>query len=184
MPTKITFSKNLQYYAVDWESFEVQQYPIHDNMKQYVEALCSSARFRITGGVLLEHDLAWDRGGDFTPETMRRYYFLQSQDVITKDPPLSTKSERILFWSHATDVGALWNMLKNRDMLPMNAHGVEVFVCNIFYALGHEVSGSEIDEYNISRVIFNAARSAKNLAGIVVNGKAWGSLKKHLGGSY
>ena len=50
--------------------------------------------------------------------------------------------------------------------------------------MGHEVSGSEIDEYNISRVIFNAARSAKNLAGIVVNGKAWGSLKKHLGGSY
>ena len=29
-----------------------------------------------------------------------------------------------------------------------------------------------------------AAHSAKNLAGIVVNGKAWGSLKKHLGGSY
>ena len=69
-------------------------------------------------------------------------------------------------------------------MLPMNAHGVEKFGCNIFYALGHEVSGSEIDEYNISRVIFNAARSVKNLAGIVVNGKAWGSLKKHLGGSY
>ena len=52
------------------------------------------------------------------------------------------------------------------------------------YALGHEVSGSEIDEYNISRVIFNAARSAKNLAGIVVNGKAGGSLRKHYGGSY
>ena len=52
------------------------------------------------------------------------------------------------------------------------------------YALGHEVSGSEIDEYNISRVIFNAARSAKNLAGIVVGGKAWGSLRKHHGGSY
>ena len=153
-------------------------------MKQYVEASCASARFRITGGVLLEHDLAWDRGSDSTPETMRRYYFLQSQDVITKDPPLPTKSERILFWSHATDVGALWNMLKDRDMLPMNAHGVEKFGFNIFCALGHEVSGSEIDEYNISRVIFNAARSAKNLAGIVVNGKAWGSLKKHLGGSY
>ena len=97
----------LQYYAVDWDSFEVQQYPIHDNMKQYVEALRSSARFRMTGGVLLEHDLAWDRGSDSTPETMRRYYFLQSQDVITKDPPLPSKSERILFWSHATDVGAL-----------------------------------------------------------------------------
>ena len=39
MPTKTTFSKNLQYYAVDWDSFEVQQYPIHDNTKQYVEAL-------------------------------------------------------------------------------------------------------------------------------------------------
>ena len=148
-------TKNLQYYAVDWESFEVQQYPTHDNMKQYVEALCSSARFRITGGVLLEHDLAWDRGGDSTPETMRRYYFLQSQDV---DPPLPTKSERILSWSHATDVGALWNMLKNRDMLPMNAHGVEKFGCNIVYALGHEVSGSEIDEYNISRVICSPQR--------------------------
>eukprot|EP00439_Symbiodinium_sp_Y106_P070468 s558_g12.t1 len=159
MPTKITFSKNLQYYAVDWDCFEVQQYPIHDNMKQYVEALCASARFRITGGVLLEPDLAWDRGSDSTPETMRRYYFLQSKDVITRDPPLPTRSERILFWSHATDVG-------------------------VTSSLGHEVSRSEIDEYNISRVIFNAARSAKNLAGIVVNGKAWGSLRKDLGGSY
>ena len=75
-------------------------------------------------------------------------------------------------------------MLKDRDMLPMNAHGVEKFGCNIFYALGHEVTGSEIDEYNISRVIYNSARSAKNLAAIVVNGKAWGSLRKQLGGSY
>ena len=184
MPTKMTFSRNLQYYAVDWESFEVQQYPIHDNMKQYVEALCASARFRVSGGVLLEHELARLRGSDSNPETMRRYYFLQSQDVITRDPPLPTKSERIIFWSHATDVGALWKMHKDRDMLPMNAHGVEKFGCNIFYVLGHEVSGSEIDEYNISRVIFNTARSAKNLTGIVVNGKAWGSLRKHLRGSY
>ena len=37
---------------------------------------------------------------------------------------------------------------------------------------------------NISRVIYNSARSAKNLAAIVVNGKAWGSLRKQLGGSY
>ena len=132
MPTKITFSKNLQYYLVDWDCFEVQQYPLHDTMKQYVEALCASARFRITGGVLLEPDLAWDRGSDSTPETMRRYYFLQSHDVITRDPPLPTRSERILFWSHATDVGALWNMPKGRDMLPMNAHGVEKLRCNIF----------------------------------------------------
>ena len=50
MPTKITFSRNLQCYAIDWESFEVQQFPIHDDMKHYVEALCAS--------VLLEHDLA------------------------------------------------------------------------------------------------------------------------------
>ena len=114
----------------------------------------------------------------------RSYYFLQSQDVIIRDPPLPAEAERILLWSHATDVGTLWNMLKDRDMLPMNAHGVDMFGCNIFYALGHEVSGSEIHEYNISRVIFNAARSAKNLAGIVVNGKAGGSLRKHYGGSY
>ena len=36
------------------------------------------------------------------------------------------------FWSHATNVSALSNMLKDRDMLPMNAHGVEKFGCNIF----------------------------------------------------
>ena len=115
---------------------------------------------------------------------MRRYYYLRSEDISVRDPSLPTKAERILFWSHATDVGALWSMLKDRDMLPMNAHGVEKFGCNICYALGHEVTGSEIDEYNISRVIYNSARSAKNLAAIVVNCKAWGSLRKQLGGSY
>ena len=87
--------------------------------------ICS---FQVTGGVLLEHDLTCDRGGDPTPESMCRLYFLQSQGLIARDPPLPTKSERILFyWSHATDVGALWNMLKDRDMLPMNARGVEKF---------------------------------------------------------
>ncbi|CAE7453013.1 unnamed protein product [Symbiodinium sp. CCMP2592] len=69
-------------------------------------------------------------------------------------------------------------------MRPMNAHGVAAFGCNIFYALGHEMSGSDIDEHNLTRVIFNTTRSAKNLAGIVVGGRAWGSLRKHLGGSY
>ena len=133
---------------------------------------------------MLEHDTSWDRGTESAPETMRRYYYLRSEDIAVRDPPLPTKAERILFWSHATDVGALWNMLKDRDMLPMNAHGVEKFGCNIFYALGHEITGSEIDEYNISRVIYNSARSAKNLATIVVNGKAWGSLRKQSGGSY
>ena len=111
-----------------------------------LEALCLSARFRISGGILLEHDTAWDRGTESTLETMRRYYYLRSEDISVRDPPLPTKAERILFWSHATDVGALWSMLKDRDMLPMNAHGVEKFGCNIFYALGHEVTGSEIDE--------------------------------------
>eukprot|EP00439_Symbiodinium_sp_Y106_P081664 s2433_g20.t1 len=51
-------------------------------------------------------------------------------------------------------------------------------------SIGILIQGSEIDEYNISRVIYNSARSAKNLAAIVVNGKAWGSLRKQLGGSY
>ena len=48
--------------------------------------------------------------------------------------------------------GALWNMLRSRDMLPMNAHGVSQFNCNIFYALAHEICGGETDEYNIARV--------------------------------
>ncbi|CAE7564879.1 unnamed protein product [Symbiodinium sp. CCMP2592] len=69
-------------------------------------------------------------------------------------------------------------------MRPMNAHGVAAFGCNIFYALGHEMSGSDIDEHNLTRVLFNTTRRAKNLAGIVVGGRAWGSLRKHLGGSY
>ena len=111
-------------------------FPVQDDMKRYVEALCASARFRISGGVLLEHDLTWDRGGEATPETMRRFYHLAAQDLTCKDPPLPTKTERILFWCHGTDVGALWNMLKNRDILPMNADGVSQFNCNIFSRLG------------------------------------------------
>ncbi|CAE7705352.1 tauD [Symbiodinium sp. CCMP2592] len=181
----ITFSKNIKQFRVNWRDIEIPQFPIHDSTKQYVDALCAAAEFRINSGVLLEHDLTWDRGGDASPETMRRFYFLQSSDLTLQDPPLPTRQEKILFWSHATDVGALWHMLKQRDMRPMmNAHGVAAFGCNIFYALGHEMSGSDIDEHNLTRVIFNTTRSAKNLAGIVVGGRAWGSLLKHLGGSY
>ncbi|CAE7316699.1 unnamed protein product [Symbiodinium sp. CCMP2592] len=171
-------------FKVNWKDIEIPQFPIHDSTKQYVDALCAAAEFRIDQGVLLEHDLTWDRGGDPTPETMRRFYFLQSSDLTLQNPPLPTRQEKILFWSHATDVGALFNMLKERNMRPMNAHGVAAFGCNIFYALGHEMSGSDIDEHNLTRVIFNTTRSAKNLAGIVVGGRAWGSLRKHLGGSY
>ena len=124
--------------------------------------------------MLLEHNPAWDRGTDATEESMRRYYYLVSSDLALKEPPLPTKAERILFWSHATDVGSLWSMLRNRDMLPMSAHGVASFGCNIFYALGHEVCGGEEDEYNIARVLYNTTKSAKNLASVVVGGKAWG----------
>ncbi|CAE7874802.1 unnamed protein product [Symbiodinium necroappetens] len=154
MPSTFKFPKNISKYAVDWSAIEVEQYPVQDDMKRYVEALASSAKFRISGGVLLEHDLTWDRGREATatPETMRQYYYLVSSDLALKDPPLPTKSERILFWSHGTDVGSLWCMLRNRDMLPMNAHGVSQFGCNIFYALGHEVCGGETDEY-IARVL-------------------------------
>ena len=96
-------------------------------------------QFRISG-VLLEHDLTWDRGGEATPETMRRFYYLAASDLTLKDPPLPTKTERILFWCHATDAGALWNMLKSRDMLPMR---------------GHELCGGEQDEHSIARVLYN-----------------------------
>ncbi|CAE7602690.1 unnamed protein product, partial [Symbiodinium necroappetens] len=80
--------------------------------------------------------------------------------------------------------GALWNMLKSRDMLPMNAHGVSQSNCNIFYALGHELCGGEQDEHSIARVLYNTNKSAKNMAGVIVGGKAWGSLRKHYGGSF
>ncbi|OLP93940.1 hypothetical protein AK812_SmicGene24108 [Symbiodinium microadriaticum] len=185
MPSTFKFPKNISKYAVDWSAIEVEQYPVQDDMKRYVEALASSAKFRISGGVLLEHDLTWDRGREATatPETMRQYYYLVSSDLALKDPPLPTKSERILFWSHGTDVGSLWCMLRNRDMLPMNAHGVSQFGCNIFYALGHEVCEGETDEY-IARVLCNTSKSAKNLASIIVGGKAWGSLRKVYGGSF
>ena len=66
MPSKISFSRNLRYYAVDWESFEVDAFPIQDSMKPYVEALCLSVRFRTSGGILLEHDTAWDRGTELS----------------------------------------------------------------------------------------------------------------------
>ena len=90
---------------MDWDSFEVAAFPVQDDMQRYVEALCASAKFRISGGVLLEHDLTWDRGGEATPETMRRFYYLAASDLALKDPPIPTKSERILFWCHGTDVG-------------------------------------------------------------------------------
>ncbi|CAE7328151.1 tauD, partial [Symbiodinium sp. KB8] len=176
------FPKNISKYAVGWESFEA--FPVQNDMKRYVETLCASARLRISGGALLEHDLTWDRGGEATPETICRFYYLAAQDLTCKDPPLPTKTERILFWCHDTDVGALWNMLQSRDMLPMNAHGVSQFNCNIFYALGREICGGETDEYNTAWVLYNTTRSAKNLAGLVVGGKAWGSLRKHYGGSF
>ncbi|OLQ03479.1 hypothetical protein AK812_SmicGene13551 [Symbiodinium microadriaticum] len=183
MPATFKFPKNISKYAVDWSAIEVERYPIQDDMKMFIQALASSAKFRIHGGVLLEHNPSWDRGTEATEETMRRYYYLVSSDLALKDPPLPTKSERILFWSHATDVGSLWSMLRNRDMLPMSAHGVASFGCNIFYALGHEVCGGEEDEYNIARVLYNTSKSAKNLASVVVGGKAWGSLRKVYGGS-
>ena len=66
----------------------------------------------------------------------------------------------------------------------MRAHGAKDFGCNVFYALGHEVTGSEADEYSMSRVLYNCTRSAKNLAHILATGKSWGSLKKVYGGSY
>ena len=182
LPSEIRFPKNISKYAVGWESFEA--FPVQNDMKRYVETLCASARLRISGGALLEHDLTWDRGGEATPETICRFYYLAAQDLTCKDPPLPTKTERILFWCHDTDVGALWNMLQSRDMLPMNAHGVSQFNCNIFYALGREICGGETDEYNTAWVLYNTTRSAKNLAGLVVGGKAWGSLRKHYGGSF
>ncbi|OLP86539.1 Glutamine--fructose-6-phosphate aminotransferase [isomerizing] [Symbiodinium microadriaticum] len=180
MPSSFKFSWK---YDIDWSAIEVERYPIHDQMKLFIQALASSAKFKIHGGALLEHNPAWDRGTDATEESMRRYYYLVSSDLALKEPPLPTKAERILFWSHATDVGSLWSMLRNRDMLPMSAHGVASFGCNIFYALGHEVCGGEEDEYNIARVLYNTTKSAKNLASVVVGGKAWGSLRKVYGGS-
>ncbi|OLP78498.1 hypothetical protein AK812_SmicGene41317 [Symbiodinium microadriaticum] len=125
-PSTFKFPKFISKYAVDWDSFEVAAFPVQDDMQRYVEALCASAKFRISGGVLLEHDLTWDRGGEATPETMRRFYYLAASDLALKDPPIPTK-----------------------DMLPMNAHGVSQFNCNIFYALAHEICGGETDEYNI-----------------------------------
>ena len=80
--------------------------------------------------------------------------------------------------------GPCTSMLKDRNLLPMRAHGAQDFGCNVFYALGHEVTGSEADEYSMSRVLYNCTRSAKNLAHIVAAGKSCGSLKKVYGGSY
>ena len=183
MPSTFKFPRNLSKYEVDWSAIEVERYPIQDDMKMFIQALAASAKFKIHGGVLLEHNPSWDRGTEATEETMHRFYYLASSDLALKDPPLPTKAERILFWCHATDVGSLWSMLRNRDMLPMSAHGVASFGCNIFYALGHEVCGGEEDEYNIARVLYNTTRSGKNLSSVVTGGKAWGSLRKVYGGS-
>ncbi|CAE7207108.1 unnamed protein product, partial [Symbiodinium sp. KB8] len=114
MPSTFKFPTNISKYEVDWSAIEVEQYPVQDDMKMFVQALASSAKFKISGGVLLEHNPSWDRGVEATAETMRRYYYLVSSDLALKDP----------------------------EMFPMNAHGVSQFGCNIFYALGHEAWGS------------------------------------------
>ena len=153
-------------------------------MKQYITALAAHSDFKITGGVLLEHDVTWDRGGEPNNETMHRYYYLSSTDIMTRSAPLPTKENRLMFWTHACDVGSLAAMLKERDMKPMNAHGVAAFGCNIFYAVGHEIFGTDIDEYSVARCLYNAWRSAKNKAGLLVGGKAWGTLQRVTGGSW
>ena len=115
---------------------------------------------------------------------MHRYYYLSSTDIMVRQAPLPTKTNRLMFWVHACDVGSLAAMLKERDMKPMNAHGVAEFGCNIFYALGHEIYGTDIDEYSVARCLYNAWRSAKNKARLLIGGKAWGSLDRVQGGSW
>ena len=55
---------------------------------------------------------------------------------------------------------------------------LEVPGCNKFYALGHRLYGHEWDNHNVARVLYNTHNSAKNLSGVVVSGKVWGSLDK------
>ena len=64
----------------------------------------------------------------------------------------------------------------------MESH--QVPQCQVFYALGHELWGGEHDVQNFSRVVHNAWRAAKNLSKLLVIGRAWGSLKPAVGGSY
>ena len=176
--------RDLSYYLIDWAAIEIPNFPIRNSMKQYITALAAHSDFKITGGVLLERDVTWDRGGEPNNETMHRYYYLSSTDIMTRSAPLPTEENRLMFWTHACDVGSLAAMLKERDMKPMNAHGVAAFGCNIFYAMGHEIFGTDIDEYSVARCLYNAWRSSKNKAGLLVGGKAWGTLQRVTGGSW
>ena len=133
-------------------------------MKQYIQALSASAEMHITDRALLEFDPCIDRGTTRDATAVRRYYLLTSNS--------SPHGQRhgfpdLINWK-------LLGILQQRHTALMD---LEVPGCNIFYALGHRLYGHE-------RVLYNTHNSAKNLSGVVVSGKAWGSLDKVQGGSY
>ena len=78
----------------------------------------ASAEIRICGGVLLEHDPATDRGSPSTPESIQRFYFLTSIVLIVKEAPLATRNDKLMLWAHATDVGNLLSIPRQRALRP------------------------------------------------------------------
>ena len=68
-----------------------------------------------------------------------------------------------MIWVHATDVGNLLGILRQRDIDCMEH--LEVPGCNIFYALGHLLYGHEWGNHDVARVLYNTHNSAKNLSG-------------------
>ena len=84
---------------MDWCSVEIPNYPIHNSVKQRVNALCAAARIRINGGVLLEHDTTWDRGGEPTEETVHRYCYLSSTHTLV----VGSLTKHAQGRGHATD---------------------------------------------------------------------------------
>ena len=149
-------------------------------MKQYIQALSASAEMHITDSALLEYDPSTDSTTSVAA-AVRRYYLLTSNSLVTREAPLVSRSDKLMIWAHATDVGNLLGILRQRDIHPMEH--LEVPGCNIFYALGHRLYGHVWDNHNVARVLYNTLNSAKNLSGVVVSGKAWGSLDKVQGGS-
>ena len=103
-----------------------------------------------------------------------------SNDLIVKEAPLVTESDKLMLWAHVTDVGNLLTILRQRDLRPMEH--LDVPGCNIFYALGHRLYGHGWDNHNVARALYNTHNSAK-IFWDSGQRKSLGSLDKIQGGS-
>ena len=135
-------------YLINWDDIEIPNFPVHNSMKQHIQALSASAEMHINDSALFEYDPSTDSGTASDAAAVRRYYLLTSNSLVTREAPLVSRSDTLMIWAHATDVGNLFGILRQRDVRPMEH--LEVPGCNIFYAFGHGLYGHEWDNHNVA----------------------------------